>query len=180
MNLESLKFPIGEFSMPEKLSNNQIENWINEITNLPTEIEKLTKDLTIKQLNLNYRPNGWKIKQVVHHLADSHINSFIRFKLTLTENIPTIKPYSEHLWAELIDGNSDEIESSIHVLKGIHHRWSVLLKSLTTTQLNRKYYHPDNKKEYTLTEAIGLYAWHGKHHLEHINQALKHNGDFEI
>jgi hypothetical protein len=178
MNLENLKFPIGEFTMPEMISETQLEDWINDITNLPVALENLTKDLTKEQLNFIYRPNGWKIKQVIHHLADSHINSLIRFKLTLTEDIPTIKPYPEHLWAELIDGNSDDIESSMLILKGIHHKWSILLKSLTTAQLERKYFHPDNKKEYTLTEAIGVYAWHGNHHLAHIKQALEYKGEF--
>lgn len=180
MTLENLKFPIGEFEMPQEVSAPQLKNWIIEIQQLPEKLLAITKDLSIDELNLIYRPEGWNIKQVIHHLSDSHSNAFIRFKLTLTEENPTIKPYAENLWAELIDGNSNEIESSMLILKGIHYKWTLLLNSLTTEQLGRRYYHPENKKEFTLIEAIAIYAWHGNHHLAHIKQALEYKGKFEL
>lgn len=180
MTLENLKFPIGEFEMPKEISAPQLKNWIIEIEQLPEKLEAITSSISVEELNYLYRPNGWSIKQVIHHLADSHINSFIRFKLALTEETPTIRPYQEHLWAELIDGKSDDIESSILVLKGIHTKWTFLLNSLTTEQLGRKYYHPENKKEHTLMEAIAMYAWHCNHHLAHIKQALEYKGEFEL
>lgn len=180
MILENLKFPIGQFEMPKEISAPQLKNWIVEIEQLPEKIQTITEDLSVKELNYVYRPDGWNIKQVIHHLTDSHINSFIRFKLALTEETPTIKPYQEHLWAELIDGKSNEIKSSLLILKGIHNKWTLLLNSLTSEQLLRKYYHPENKKEHTLIEAIALYAWHGNHHLAHIKQALEYKGNFEL
>lgn len=180
MTLETLKFPIGQFEMPEKITIEFFNNWVLQLEQLPNNLEKITKNLSVTQLNYVYRPNGWNIKQVIHHLSDSHMNSFIRFKLTLTEDIPEIKPYHENLWAELIDGNSDDIESSMLIIKGIHHKWTLLLNSLTTEQLQRKYYHPENKKKHTLSEAIALYAWHGNHHVAHIKQALHYKGEFNL
>ena len=180
MTLENLKFPIGSFEMPKEISAPQLKNWIQEIEQLPEKLEVITTSISVEELNYVYRPDGWNIKQVIHHLADSHINSFVRFKLTLTEEIPTIRPYQEHLWAELIDGKSDDIESSMLILKGIHTKWTLLLNNLTTEQLGRKYYHPENKKEHSLIEAIALYAWHGNHHLAHIKQALEYKEEFEL
>ncbi|MES2864652.1 MAG: putative metal-dependent hydrolase [Bacteroidota bacterium] len=180
MTVENLKFPIGPFEMPREITAPQLKNWILEIEQLPEKLQTVTEDLSVEELNYVYRPDGWNIKQVIHHLADSHMNSLVRFKLTLTEETPTIKPYQEHFWAELIDGKSDEIESSMLIIKGVHSKWSLLLNSLTSEQLERKYYHPENKKEHTLLEAIAMYAWHCNHHLAHIKQALEYKGKFEL
>lgn len=177
-NLEKLKFPIGQFQKPETISQNDLDSWINNIESFPSKIKKLTENLSIEELNWIYRPQGWKIKQVVHHCADSHMNSLIRFKLALTEDVPTIKPYEEQLWAELIDGNSNNISSSIQIIEGVHNRWVLLLKSFTEKELKRQFIHPVNKKTSTLAETIGTYAWHGNHHLAHIEQALLHKGQF--
>ena len=177
-NPEALKFPIGEFQKTNSISENDIQNWIATIENFPKEIKKLTENLSVEKLNLKYRPNGWSVKQVVHHCADSHMNSFIRFKLALTEVNPTIKPYDESKWAELVDANEDNILDSILIIEGIHARWTKMLKSFNDTDLSKTFIHPENKKSYELREVIGLYAWHCNHHYAHIEQALSYKGNF--
>jgi hypothetical protein len=177
-NLEKLKFPIGQFQKPETISQNDLDNWINDIETFPSKVKNLTENLSIEELNWIYRPKGWNIKQVVHHCADSHMNSLIRFKLALTEEVPTIKPYEEQFWAELADGNSDDISPSLQLIEGLHKRWVLLLKSFGATELKRQFIHPANNKTSFLDETIGMYAWHGNHHLAHIEQALAHIGQF--
>ena len=177
-DLDKLKYPIGKFKKTENISEAQIVEWIEIIEDLPKSLTKLTEGLSVDQLNLPYRPEGWNIKQVVHHMADSHMNSFIRFKWTLTEDNPTIKPYFEDRWAKLIDGNDNDLSSSLSLLTGLHTKWSMLLKSLSNEELKREFIHPEHGKRFSLEETIGLYAWHSKHHLKHIEQALKNQGKF--
>lgn len=178
MNIEQLKFPLGKYTNPEFISENNISLWISEIETFPKRIRILTERLSVAQLNWVYRPEGWTIKQVVHHCADSHINSFVRFKLALTEEIPTIKPYEETKWSELPDGLDDNISASLQIIEGVHYRWVLLLKSLDVAQLRRQFSHPETKKMYCLDEVIGLYAWHCNHHLAHIEQAILYKGQF--
>ena len=178
LTLEKLKFPIGKFHRPDPITENDLETWIATIENFPSKIKNLTSTLSVEELNWVYRPKGWSIKQVVHHCADSHINSIIRFKLALTEDVPTIKPYEEALWAELADGHSDNILPSLQIIEGVHARWVLLLKSLGKKELNRQFFHPENLKLASLEETIGVYAWHCNHHLAHIEQALLHKGQF--
>ena len=178
IEIEKLKFPIGPFVKPNPLSSDQIEEWIFEIEQFPAKLKELVEDLSKDQINWRYRPGGWMIKQVVHHCADSHMNSFIRFKLALTEDYPTIKPYLEHLWANLPDGLTDSVSESISILDGLHARWCTLLKSLDTDDMNRKFVHPEHGTEFSLMEMIGFYAWHGNHHLAHIQQAIEMKGSF--
>ena len=177
-NLEKLKFPIGKFIKPDFISNNDLRNWISDIEIFPTNLINLTQNLSIEKLNWIYRPDGWTIKQVIHHCADSHINSFVRFKLALTEDLPIIKPYEEAKWAELIDGSSDSIKPSLQIVEGVHARWVLLLKTFKEEELKRQLIHPANNKKYFLEEMIGLYAWHCNHHLAHIEQALVNKGKF--
>jgi hypothetical protein len=178
LDLEKLKFPIGKCPKIDDVSPNDLETWIAVIENFPAKIKTLTSSLSVEELNWIYRPKGWCIKQVVHHCADSHMNSFIRFKLTLTEDVPTIKPYEEALWAELADGNSNDISPSLQIIEGVHARWVFLLKSLGVKELKRQFFHPENLKISSLEETIGVYAWHCNHHLAHIEQALLHKGQF--
>lgn len=180
MKLENLKFPIGLFEMPQDVSNEQLKNWIIEIEQLPENLKTITKNLSIEELNYIYRPNGWNIKQVIHHLSDSHSNALIRFKLALTEENPTIKPYAENLWAELVDGSDDNLHFSLQILEGIHYKWHLLLQNMNENSWNKTYFHPESNKKVTLKEMIGLYAWHCNHHLAHIKQALKYKGEFEL
>lgn len=178
MDIEQLKFPIGKFIKPNVISETELAHFKQQIEAFPSRILKLTKDLSVAQLNWIYRPNGWSIKQVVHHCADSHMNAFIRTKLALTEVLPVIKPYQEALWAELVDGTTDSISDSMLIIKGVHAKWSLLLQNLKASDLEKEYYHPDNNKNYKLDEVIALYAWHCNHHLAHIEQALFYKGQF--
>ncbi len=176
--LEKLKYPNGQFIRPEAIKDSTINSWISDIESLPASVESLVKNLSTAELNLPYRPNGWNIKQVVHHLSDSHMNAFIRFKLALTEDSPIIKPYMEDRWANLEDGTKDDISDSLNLLKSLHSKWFKLLKTLTKEDLKVAYIHPEHGRRFQLDEVIGLYAWHSNHHLAHINQALEHQGKF--
>ncbi|WP_296382284.1 YfiT family bacillithiol transferase [Winogradskyella sp.] len=177
-NLNQLKFPIGEFEKPKQITSQHIENWIKDIEALPESIKAVTKSLSEQELNFKYRPGGWTIKQVVHHCADSHINSIIRFKLALTENTPTIRPYFEDRFAKLSD-YSEPIDAPISILIGVHKKLGVLLKNLNQDDLKREFVHPEHGKHFSLEETIGVYAWHSNHHLAHIKQAIQFEGKFD-
>ena len=177
-NLEQLKYPIGKFIKPEIISEHLILEWIETIEGLPEILYNLTKKISVEQLNWPYRPEGWNIKQVVHHLADSHMNSIIRFKLAMTEDTPTIKPYHEDRWASLIDAKEDDLRYTLSLLKGLHAKMGTLLRSFTKDDLKREFIHPEHGRRFSLEETIGIYAWHSKHHVTHIEQALKLKGKF--
>lgn len=173
MNLEQLKYPIGHFQKPEAITAKHLTSWIATIAEFPQKIAALTKNLEEDALSKTYRPNGWTIRQLVHHCADSHMNAFIRFKLALTEEAPKIKPYFEDKWAELPDTRSAAITSSLKLIEGLHARWTTLLQSLHSEDLIREYIHPEHGKRFSLSETIGMYAWHCEHHLAHVQIALK-------
>ena len=178
MEIEQLKLPIGTYIAPEEISFLQIEKWITTIECFPRSLIDLVGELTKEELNWKYRPEGWTIKQVVHHCADSHINSLMRFKLALTEDLPSIRVYHEERWAELTDSQSDDIQDSLTLLKGLHGKWVYLLRSLCEEELEREYIHPQHHKILSIKETIGNYAWHCEHHLAHIKQAIDHQGIF--
>jgi len=176
--LNKLKFPIGTFETPLAISNENIRVWIDQIEAFPVKLVELTSGLSNEQKNWKYRPNGWSVKQVVHHCADSHINSFVRFKWTLTEDTPLIKAYNEGKWAELSDGNEDDLEDSIMLLIGLHAKWARLLRNLNEEELNRAFIHPEHGERVSLKGNIGVYAWHCEHHLAHIRQAIAAGGNY--
>ena len=176
MNMDALKYPIGNYKVPETYSSEVINGWINTIAEFPETISSLTKSLTSEQLSWHYRPHGWTIRQVVHHCADSHLNSFIRFKWSLTEDSPVIKAYFEDRWAELPDANNDNIQDSLMLLQGLHARWTRLLRNLSMEQLASTFTHPESGKRISLKQNISLYAWHCEHHLVHIRQAIQRKG----
>ncbi|MDH5379314.1 MAG: putative metal-dependent hydrolase [Cyclobacteriaceae bacterium] len=173
-DIENLKFPVGKLSFPTSISKDTIKECIETISSLPEKVNKVVKDLNENQLQYKYRPEGWNILQVVHHLADSHMNSFIRFKLTLTEDSPTIKPYFEARWSEMPDVLQTPIESSLKILEGVHQRWTVLLNNMSENDFSKLYVHPEHGRTFTLDQNVFLYAWHCRHHLAHIDQALEH------
>lgn len=173
-----LRFPIGEFQKPENITKAHLNEWISSIESLPQRIESITKNLNNDELNYLYRPNGWSIRQVVHHCADSHINSIIRFKLAITENRPTIRPYFEDRFAKLVD-YEEPLDASISILKGVHSKLTTLLNNFTEEELGREFIHPEHGKTFSVDETIGVYAWHSNHHFAHIEQALKHKGNFK-
>ena len=167
-DIEKLKYPIGKFNRPEIISEEAIAGWIKSIEELPTLLKAAVFALNEEQLNTPYRPDGWTVRQVVHHVADSHMNSFIRFKLALTEENPTIKPYHEEKWAEMEDEKGFPIEPSLAIIENLHKRWVKMLKSMKSEDFNRTFFHPENKRTISLNENTALYAWHGKHHVAHI------------
>lgn len=176
-DIETLKYPAGKFKWPEEINATAISSWILDIERFPAELRHEAAGLSQEELGWRYRPGGWNITQVVHHCADSHFNSFVRFKLALTEDIPTIKPYEEARWAELAD-SLGPIESSLSILTGLHARWCMLLKSLKDVDLKAQYFHPEQNATRALDGTIALYAWHCKHHLAHVKQAKASEGKF--
>lgn len=174
--LDKLRFPIGDYKKPSKITSQDISKWIDDIERFPLRLVNEVKHLTEDQLNITYRPEGWTIKQVIHHCADSHINSIVRFKLTLTEDKPIIKPYFEDRWAELSDVKHAPIDSSIKLLEGLHLRWATLLKHLTKSELKKTFVHPEHGREFSIEETIGVYAWHCNHHLAHITSLKERKG----
>lgn len=173
--LQKLKYPIGKFSPPTQISNQNIESWISILEHFPNRLEKLVSGLTNDQLNTVYRPGGWTVRQVVHHLSDSHHHSYNRFKWALTEDKPIIKPYYEERWAELIDAKTAPIDMSLFHLKSIHTKLVYLLKTLNDDDLNKCFIHPETNSEVPLKKNIGIYAWHSNHHYTHIENLLKRN-----
>ncbi|WP_421945678.1 YfiT family bacillithiol transferase [Pedobacter sp.] len=172
MDLEKLKYPIGQFVMPEIFDEEQAAIWISEIEALPNQIKKATENLSDEELNQVYRPDGWTLKQVVHHIPDSHMNAYIRFKQALTEDIPIIRPYYEERWAETEEAKNGGIQMSVALLVSLHQRWVAFLKTLKLDDYQRRYIHPAQGKELTLANMLGMYAWHGKHHLAHITNTI--------
>ncbi|WP_410769417.1 YfiT family bacillithiol transferase [Fontibacillus sp. BL9] len=162
------RYPIGTFRCERDISATQREMWIREIEELPARLKEAVKGLSEDQLNLPYRERGWTLRQVVHHLADSHMISFIRFKLALTEDTPTIRPYFEDRWAELQDSKETDIQISFMLLEGLHKRWAILLKSMEKSDFEKQFYHPESQQTVRLDYNLGYYAWHGKHHTAHI------------
>jgi hypothetical protein len=168
------KYPIGTFQFEGEITQTVREGWIKEIELLPAKLKKAVMDLNDEQLKTPYRKGGWTVWQVVHHVADSHMNAYIRFKLALTEDKPVIKPYEEAKWAELAD-YSLPIHVSLGLLDALHERWTTLLRDLYGSQLKKTFIHPESG-EISIEKNIGLYAWHGRHHVAHIESLRKQMG----
>ncbi len=160
------RYPIGKFTFDGEITTAVIKSWVKEIEDLPRLLRAEVKNMNIEQLDTPYRPGGWTVRQVVHHLADSHMNAYIRFKLALTEENPTIKPYEEGKWAELPDSKLP-INVSLDLLDALHKRLASLLNHLSPNDLKKTFIHPKSG-EVSIGRNIGLYAWHGQHHLAHI------------
>lgn len=175
-DLEKLKYPIGKPNILENISSSQVFKWIDILEKFPQQLTNLVSNLTNEQLDTPYRPEGWTIRQVVHHLADSHHNSYIRFKWALTEDKPVIKPYYEDRWAELHDSKSAPILLSLNSISALHAKWVYFLKGLSHKELQSVFIHPDGNEEITLAENIGIYAWHCVHHFAHIHNVKKKKG----
>ncbi|MEN8765680.1 MAG: YfiT family bacillithiol transferase [Wenyingzhuangia sp.] len=176
--MEELKFPTGKCPDCTSPNSEELKNWIKTIEDFPNELKKVTKDLTLEQLHWKYRPEGWTLKQVIHHCADSHMNSYIRFKLALTEETPDIRPYYEDRWAELPDSLNNDISTSITLLSALHLKWVYLLNTLSAKQLKLSFIHPEHGQKFLLDENIGIYAWHCNHHLSHIKNAILFKGKY--
>jgi hypothetical protein len=173
---EDLRYPIGSFTMPaQELSPEQRLQYIQRIAGVPAGLRTAVGGLSPEQLAAPYRPGGWTVAQVVHHIADSHMNAFIRTKLALTEENPTVKPYRQAEWAELADGKAAALESSLSLIEGLHERWVFLLRSLSPADFTRKFVHPESGPR-TIDWLLALYSWHGAHHIAHIIGLRKRNG----
>ncbi len=164
----NLQYPIGKFKCPNTITKEQITTWIKDIEELPQKIEKLVSGFSETQLETPYRPDGWTARQVIHHIHDSHHNGYIRFKWALTEEQPVIKAYYEDRWAELFDTKSAPIHLSLDLIKALHAKWVYFLKGLSDEDLEKVFIHPEGDVAISLTEDIGIYAWHGNHHLAHL------------
>ena len=163
------RYPIGRFTLPESTTADQRHAWIREIARAPGEMRKSVAGLTREQLDTPYRPGGWTVRQVVHHVPDSHMNALIRFKLALTEDQPAIKPYDEARWAKLPDA-ALPIEPSLDLLEALHLRWVGLLDAMTERDFHRTFAHPESGV-WRLDQYLAQYAWHGRHHVAHIMSA---------
>lgn len=161
------RYPIGRFRPPDQVSAVLRAELIAQIDEAPGRLRDAVRRLSAEQLQTPYRDGGWTLAQVVHHLPDSHVNAYVRFRLALTEDEPTIKPYLEAQWADLHDASSSDIEASLVLLEGLHQRWTSLLRRLTPEQWARSFQHPERGRV-TLDRQLALYAWHGRHHVAHI------------
>ena len=171
-SIESQKYPIGDFEYGKKYSKIDTRTHIKVLEKLPQRLKVLTSKLSDAQLDVTYRPDGWTVRQVVHHIADSHINMFTRVRFALTEENPPIKGYDEASWALLPD-HLLPIKPSLQIIDGLHKRMVVLFRSLDKEDLKKSYYHEGYKKTFEIQEVIAMYAWHSEHHFQHIIQALK-------
>jgi uncharacterized damage-inducible protein DinB len=173
--MTDLRYPIGKFSYDGHLTEDQKRAFLDDVAETPKNLRAAVQGLSAAQLDTPYRPGGWSVRQVVHHVPDSHLNSYVRFKLALTEDEPTIKPYAEDRWAELADTKATPVEVSLTLLDSLHDRWVRLLQSLTPKEWKRTFRHPD-LGAMTLEKTLALYAWHGRHHVAHITALRKKNG----
>lgn len=173
--IEQLRFPLGRYELPTVFQSVLVKDSLAEIATLPAQLTAAVENLSQTQLDTPYRPGGWTIRQVIHHLPDSHMNSYIRFRLALTEDRPVIKPYEETAWAQLPDAKEADPAVSVQLLKTLHVRWALLLQALTFEQWHRTYVHPEGGDVF-LFQAVGLYAWHGKHHVAQITSLKERMG----
>lgn len=173
--MTDLRYPIGPFKFDGNVAETVRHLWVEQIAAAPTLLRKAVAGLSEKQLDTPYRDGGWTVRQVVHHVPDSHLNAYVRFKLTLTEEEPTIKPYNEARWAELTDTLKTPIEISLSLLDNLHYRWVTLLKSLKPEDFGRTLRHPESGIM-TLEKLLALYAWHGRHHTAHITSLRERMG----
>lgn len=170
------RYPIGKFTFEASSTQAQRDTWLEDIASLPQKLRKAVQGLSDEQLDTPYREGGWTVRQVVHHVADSHMNSYVRFRLALTEDAPTVKPYNEAAWAELIDAKTLDVETSLLLLETLHKRWVTLLKSLSPDDLARTFTHPESGRAVNLERNLALYSWHGRHHTAHITRLRQQQG----
>lgn len=173
--MSDLRYPIGKFVPVDRLSADERAAAIAEIAAFPERIAGAVEGYSDERLDTPYRPEGWTVRQVVHHLADSHLNAYVRFRLALTEDEPTIKPYFEERWAELPDARSAPVDLSLDLLAAVHARWAALLLALPEADFARTYVHPEDGRR-TLDRTLALYVWHGRHHLAHVTHLAERQG----
>ncbi len=172
--MTDLRYPIGKYDPPSKITDSHRREWIDNIAQAPDVYRAAVKGLSEEQLNTSYRPEGWTVRQVVHHVADSHMNAYVRFRLALTEDQPIVKPYMESRWAELVDARTAPVDLSLTLIDSLHNRWVMLLRSMSPADFARVFQHPEHGKM-TLDTNLGMYAWHSRHHAAHITSLRARN-----
>jgi hypothetical protein len=172
---DHLKFPLGKFVEDRAVTPDKRATWIAQIAQTPAALRAAVSELSDVQLDTPYRPGGWTVRQVLHHVPDSHMNAYVRCKLALTEDNPTIKPYDEAAWANIVDTPRTPPDVSLTLLEALHRRWVILLESLAPADFARPLRHPD-KGAITLDWMLQLYAWHGRHHVAHVTELRKREG----
>lgn len=170
------RYPIGRYAAPTSPDDAFLSASLHAIEDFPGQLRSALKGLTEEQLDTPYREGGWTLRQVVHHLADSHMNAYCRFKLALTEDHPTIRGYDEAAWAELPEARALPVAPSVELLTGLHARWSGTMIAMTPAQFNRTFHHPERGQDFTLWRTLGLYAWHCTHHVAHITMLRSSRG----
>jgi hypothetical protein len=173
--MSDLRYPIGKFHFDGPPTEQQRKKFIDDISQAPANLRAALKGLSDQQLDTPYRPDGWTVRQVAHHVPDSHLNAYVRFKLALTEPEPTIKPYAEDLWAQLPDTQATPVDVSLTLLESLHNRWVRLLRSLEPEDWKRSFRHPELGLV-SLEKNLALYAWHGRHHVAHVTSLRERNG----
>jgi uncharacterized damage-inducible protein DinB len=173
--MQDIRYPIGKFVSPTIVSPADRVRWIDEIDQAPGALRAAVRGLTDAQLDTPHRPEGWTVRQIVHHLPDSHLNAYVRTRLALTEEHPTIKPYQQDRWAELADARAAPVELSLALLEALHRRWVTLLRTLGPGDFARTFYHPESGRK-TVDEMLALYAWHGRHHTAQITALREREG----
>lgn len=173
--MDALRYPIGKYSFNQAVTPEKLANWIAILDAAPKALREAVSGFNDAQLDTRYRPEGWTLRQVVHHLADSHINSYVRFKLAMTEDVPTIRPYHEERWAELEEARTAPVEISLALLDALHRRWVLFLRNLTPADFARNFRHPE-LGELNVGLSVGLYAWHCEHHHAHITRTREREG----
>ena len=166
--MSDLRYPIGKFTLEGEITPGRREGWITEIAEAPAQLRTAVHGFDYAQFDTPYREGGWTVRQVVHHVPDSHLNAYVRFKLALTEDNPTIKPYVESRWAELPDTRGTGVGVSLVLLEALHRRWVVLMRAMSESDWGRTFFHPEHKKSSRLDWFLAMYAWHWRHHVAHI------------
>ena len=172
---DDLRYPVGTWTWPAEVTQEERAAFIRDIEALPAKLREAVAGLDPQHLDTPYRDGGWTIRQIVHHVPESHMNSYIRFKLALTEDNPTVKPYDEALWAKLPDASTAPIDLSLDLAEALHKRWELVLRAMTDRDFERTYFHPENGT-HKLDAILGLYAWHGRHHAAQIVASRQRNG----
>ena len=163
-----LRYPIGPYRSPSAIRRAEFDAWIADLEALPSNLRDAVRGLSDDQLDIPYRPGGWTARQVVHHIADGHMSAYTRFRLALTEETPTVKPFEETAWAELPDAKSGPIEPSLAIVGGLHRRWVMLLRSMSDDDFKRQYRHPQRSELVRLEDTLSYFAWHSRHHVAQI------------
>jgi hypothetical protein len=169
------RYPLGRFQAPETITPQHIASWIDEVAAAPAHLRQAVAGLTPGQLDTHYREAGWTVRQVTHHIPDSHMNAYVRFKMALTETDPPIRAYEEGEWAKLSDTAETPVETSVVLLEKLHERWVTLMRGFGDAEWKKCYVHP-TMGPVPLERALGLYAWHGKHHVAHVTELRKRKG----